>query len=222
MFSLRTFVVIYLLRMLTLFITNDHHIGRFNPTMLTDHQMMEMFFTPHEMDTGEYYASADRDDACTWKGVTCGASNTIRAIVRLSDHLRIMGTIDFKMIPLSVEELFFADSALFGEVDTSALPVTLTEIALHDCKFSGSLEMRALPPNLKGFYVIGNKISFVSELCNLPSSLTDLIIAEDFLTHKSIHIGKLHKQRIAIDIMGCRFAQVTFDDRTDEERVSYK
>ena len=50
--------------MFTLLIAIDDHIGRFDPSMLTQQQMMELFFTPDESDPHEYAEPRFLDDAC--------------------------------------------------------------------------------------------------------------------------------------------------------------
>ena len=208
--------------MLTLLIAIDDHIGRFDPSMLTQQQMMELFFTPDESDPHEYAEPRFLDDACAWNGITCGAEGLVEEIEWVGWRSRIVGTIDFKRMPLSVLLINFFATSLCGEVDTSALPKSLTYLCLQDCKFTGSLHMSALPPRLDTFIVTGNRISVVGQICNLPNSLCQIIINEILVAHRDIHIGKLPDTDLEIDITECGIEQVTFEDQRDAMRVHYE
>ena len=48
-----------------LFSADSTSIGRFDPSMLTDRELMQLFFTPDESDPQNYYRYGDIDDACT-------------------------------------------------------------------------------------------------------------------------------------------------------------
>ena len=205
--------------MFTLLISADNHTGRFDPAMLDDHQLMELFFTPDEADPGEYHQSGDRDDACSWKGVKCTeASNHVTEINWASYVLVITGTLDFKKMPRKVTDVNFSYQRLFGEVDTSTLPHSLKYVCITDCKFSGKLELRTLPPNIESFVVEGNCFSAVSDICDLPESLITLNLREPAIKRKNIHVGKLRTQ-IYINLSGCGITNITYEDQEDAKYV---
>ena len=207
--------------MFQIHIAIDSHIGRFDASMLTQQQLMELFFTPDESDPQEYAEPRFLDDACSWKGVVCGAGGLVEEIEWVSYMLQIVGTIDFSKMPRSMVDINFFEVPLFGEVDTGALPDSLTSICLQDCKFTGSLNMSALPPKLVSFSVAGNRISAVGHISNLPDSLDELAINEVLVAHTDIHIGKLPDTDLVVFLYG-GFTKVTFEDQSDARRVLYR
>ena len=217
--------------MFSLLTSADTHIGRFDPTTLTDRQLMELFFTPDESDPGDYHQSggedewsdlgfsSDQDDACYWKGVTCTMDGTVLIIAWASYHFNIAGTLDFTKIPQEVKEINFYNLPLYGEVEICALPQSMKNVCLQDCKFSGSLDIRALPRQIESFIVKGNQITSVGDICDLPRSLHVFKIGESAVTHKTLHVAQLPSTGIRVDLSGCRFTKITFEDQEDEDRV---
>ena len=133
-------------------------IGRFDASMLTDHQMMELFFTPEDTDTLQRYNAlyfdfddCGRDDACTWLGVTCSSKGHVVEIEWKERDVVVCGSIDFSKLPRCVKTVYLVAEALYGEVDTSVLPRSLESFKLQNCEFTGSLDMRILPPHLKSY-----------------------------------------------------------------------
>ena len=206
--------------MLELLTSADTHIGRFDPAMLNDHQLMELFFTPDEADPGEYHQSGDRDDACSWKGVVCAEEKYVMNIDWLSAILAIMGTLDFAKMPRKVTVVNFSYQRLFGEVDTSTLPHSLKYVCLMGCNFSGRLELRTLPPNIESFIVEGNCFTSVGDIYDLPGSLHTLrMYREAAIKHRNIHVGKLRTQ-IYINLSGCGITNITYEDQKDAKCVT--
>ena len=206
-------------KMFNLLISADTHIGRFDPAMLTDHQLMELFFTPDETDPGQYHRSGDQDDPCSWKGVLCTEEKSVLKIKWSSMALDIKGTLDFTKMPRKVIRAEFYKQRLFGEVDTSTLPYSLLTVCLMDCKFSGRLELHTLPPNIESFIVEGNCFTSVGDICDLPRSLRTLRIREASINHTNIFVGKLSKNNILVNVSGCGLTDVTYEDQEDAKYV---
>ena len=208
-----------ILMMFTLLTSADTHIGRFDPAMLTDQQLMELFFTPDDRRSQNYGEFADPDDVCSWDGVTCTNDGTVQNISWSSVFCRIIGTIDFLKMPQHMIELTFFDAELSGEINTSSLPQSLFRFCVRGCNFHGSLDVSQLPRGLCSFGVSANSITAVSSIVNLPSTILEFIICEEFLDTKSIHIGKLPSPCGRIEISGCGFEKVTFEDPEDAKNV---
>ena len=205
--------------MFSLLTSADTHIGRFDPAMLNDHQLMELFFSPDDIDPGQYHQSGDQDDACSWRGVVCTEEKYVTHIDWSIVILAIMGTLDFTKMPRKVTYVNFFNERLFGEVDTSTLPHSLKYFCLMGCKFSGSVELRTLPPNIESFIVEGNCFASVGDICHLPGSLRTLRIREAAIEHTNIHVGKLSKNDIFINLSGCGLTDVTYEDQEDAKYV---
>ena len=208
-------------KMSPLLTSADTHVGRFDPAMLTDHQLMELFFTPDESDPGEFHQSGDQDDVCSWKGVTCTEEKSVTKITWASYHFNMAGTLDFTKIPQKVKQINFYDLPLYGEVEICALPQSMMNVCLQDCKFSGSLDIRALPRQIESFIVKGNQITSVGDICDLPRSLRVLKIGESAVTHKNLHVAQLPSTGIRVDLSGCGFTKITFENQEDAMFVNY-
>ena len=181
--------------------------------------MMEMFFTPYEEDTGMYYASGDRDDACTWKGVTCLEDGTVDKIEWTSYVVSIAGTIEFGRMPQRTTKVQFSYVNLYGEVDMTFLPQTLKDISMRSCFFSGTLDVGRLPPHLESLSSRDNRISGLCNIRNLPQSLQLFEVMEYGIQTSEIHVGKLPNTGLRIRIR--RFAKMSFDDPADSQKISY-
>ena len=204
-----------------LLLSAESPIGRFDASMLTDHQMMELFFIPDDTDPKEYCGSdgCDIDDSCTWRGITCSRNGSVLRIIWMAGDLKASGRIDFSIIPRKVTAITFSEQLkLSGEVKTSALPRYLKNFVLEDCRFTGSLDMCQLPPYLKSFRVVGNFITAISAICNLPDSLSEVVITESHIVDKSIRIGKI-KSSIDINLSWCGFKEIIYEDPSDEYMV---
>ena len=206
---------------ITFLLSADNPIGRFDASMLTDHQMMELFFKPSDTDPRDYCRSngCDQDDACTWKGVTCSPEGNVTEVAWCRREMQISGSINFVGIPRRTKTIDFVRQSLCGDVDTSVLPISLESFTLQNCNFTGSLDMQVLPPRLKYFCVCGNAITAISSISHLPESLTDISIAETNLEQNSIFVGKLRDSFYDLDIADCDVMEIIFEDPEDARKI---
>ena len=157
------------------------HLGRFDAHMLTEQQMLELFFTPINEEDARADLRGDADDGCTWTGVTCTDSGSITKIEWCSWDVHLKGSIDFQRMPPHAKFINFYDVELTGEIDTTGLPDSLEEICLQDCAFSGTIDLGSLPRGMTAFEVYNNNVTVIQNVRNLPEKLMHLIIHEEHI-----------------------------------------
>ena len=196
------------------------HLGRFDPSMLDDHAIMELFFIPDNIDAARDALGGDPDDACTWKQVKCSPDGNIIKIDWCSYNIgKIAGSFDFTKYPPHIVSLNLYDEQFVGEVNTAALPATMQDITLQACRFTGTLDVGALPPSLESFVVCENRITALVNVCNLPDSLRCFAVQEVYIEGKSIRIGRLPDSKLELRLEKCRFASIECENPDDVTRV---
>ena len=193
--------------------------GRCDPSMLTQQQMVELFFTPDFPQKSREDLKGDPDDACTWEGVECTDAGDIHRIQWQSWDVDLMGSIDFKMVPLTVEFINFYDQGLHGEIDTTAFPDSFRALFLQQCLFTGTIDLSRLPPRMCSFKVMNNKITGVCNVQNIPETVRWLKIQEKNIVDKTIRIGALPESTLKLDFLTCGFTKVLCDRESDAKRV---
>ena len=178
--------------MLTVLIQSiDASLGRINPSILTEQQVMELFFTPTYAEDAREDLGGDENDACTWSAVSC-TGGVIEKINWTAEEIFLQGSIDFSMVPRNIINLVMENQDLSGTVDTRSLPDSLEEIRLSDCPFTGTLDLGHLPYHLRNITVWQNNIDAVQNICDLPPLLHTLDICERNVPAGSpIHVGKI-------------------------------
>ena len=105
-------------------VENDH-LGRINPSMLTQQQRAELFFTPDNPQKARADLGGNEDDACSWFGFHCDQSGKMKAIALNIAHIYLKGSVQLSMLPLSLTSFNLYEQQLSGEVDVTALPPNL-------------------------------------------------------------------------------------------------
>ena len=205
--------------MLYLICLDSNHLGRINPSMLSDQQFMELFFTSDDADQSHARFGGDIDDACTWNGVTCNDNKQITEIIFLHEYIELYGGINFKMIPPHVTDLSITNEPLYGEADVSGLPNKMETLVIEACRFTGTLDLSSLPQNLRMFSFAFNNITEVKNLCNIPQSVMHLRVSEPGIVKKSLHVGKLPANRLILRLTRCGFTDITYDNPKDKRRM---
>ena len=193
--------------------------GRCDSSMLTQQQMVELFFTPDDPDKSRKDLKGDPDDACTWEGIECTASGNIHRIEWCSWALQLKGSIDFKMFPLHVDFINLYDQGLYGEVDTIALPDSLEELCLQNCLFTGTLDLGSLPPRMRCFEVLNNEITAMCNVQNIPETVQWLTVREKHIVAKTIYVGALPESKLELKFIDCGFTEVVCARESDVDRV---
>ena len=195
-------------------------LGRFDPAMLSDHNLMELFFTPENFDAAREVLGGDPDDCCTWAEVTCSPEGQITKINWCSYNVgKFAGSFDFLKFPKHMVNFNLYDEPFVGEVDFTALPETLLDVGLQRCAFSGTVDLGALPPDLRNIWIMGNQITALKNVCNLPPRLGCIIFQEENIQHESIRIGKLPQNGTVLRLQNCGFTDIQYEDPEDIESV---
>ena len=204
-----------------LFLTADiSALGRMHAEMLTDHQRMELFFTPTDYDAARAMLGGDEGDACSWCEVYCDDSKNVDAIHWHSESVELEGTVSFAMLPLEIVYVYLFNQNISGEIDIKTLPKFLDFFCVEKCRISGTLDLGSLPPALQEFYVERNEITALRNFKNLPEELRRFCIDEPNIIEKSIMIGALPRSDLHVRLDGCRFTDVKFEDEADRARVT--
>ena len=194
-------------------------MGRFDPSMLTDQQMLELFFIPEDENDARSELKGEADDGCTWEGVNCENEANITRIQWCSWNVTLTGSIDFRRIPRHTEFLNLYEQALTGTVDATGFPESLTVFALQECAFSGTIDLGHLPQGMQVFGVYNNRITAVQNVCNLPFSLEQLFVEEPSIESKTIHVGALPANGLQPKFIGCGFTDFSCERDEDRTRI---
>ena len=210
---------IFNFRMLLLLCPDMAQCGRFNPSMLSDHHMVELFFIPMDYDESRKELGGDEDDTCTWDGIQCSPAKRVERIDWYVLHVETTGEVNFRMLPPLLERLMLRYQALTGEVDTSNLPPQMKQIYIHSCDLSGTLHLGNLPQTLEDLRFSSTSISSIVRFSNLPESLETVQIDAGNVVDEDLRIGKLPLGKIHISIEDCAFQRIIFEDGNDTQRV---
>ena len=197
-------------------------LGRFDPSMLTEQQMLELFFTPQDENEARADLRGDADDGCTWMGITCTyeyeetTKKSITGIDWCPWEVHLVGSIDFRRIPPHTEFISLNEQALSGTMDATGFPESLTQICLQKCAFSGTIDLGHLPEEMQVFEVYDNCFTAVQNVCDLPYTLESLVIEEPSIESKTIHVGELPANDLQPSFIGCGF--IDFSCESDEDR----
>ena len=200
---------------------DESHIGRMNPSMLSDQQMIELFFTPDDFDVAHAHLGGSTSDACSWVGVGCAddGDETIEEIDWHSVDLILQGSLCFEMLPRDIRIVSLYEQALSGSVDISDLPVKLEVICVQKCFLSGTLDVGNLPHSLTQLHFLGNRITSLINLRDLPEGLEHFRVVEGHIEEKSIFVGKLPQGDFIVRLDGCGYTDVRLEDKSDSDRV---
>ena len=205
--------------MLSLLLSDATPAGRFAADMLTPQQRMELFFTPDDDQHARRHLKGDPEDACTWCEVQCDSDGNFQTINWQTSHLRLIGCVDFAMLPRTLIEIYLVRQAIRGTITTSSFPETLKYFFVDSCYMSGLLDIDSLPPGIIVFHVTGNKIDGIPALSNLPDTLKVFRINELGLEGKVVRIGTLPASKLKINLRGSNVQSVDLENPLDESRV---
>ena len=205
--------------MLTLLTADISGLSRFNRAMLSETQVMELFFVPDDYDDAREHLQGDASDACTWTGLECNTNKQVMHIDWFDYDLYLAGEINFTIFPQHLCTLVLIDQKLRGEVNLCALPTTMRCIQIESCPVTGTLDLASLPEGLQTLTFTDNRITGIRNVRNLPVTLRRLQVMESAVQPKSVHIGKLPSSEIRINLYNCGLKEITFEDVADKEQV---
>ena len=153
-------------------------IGRFDPSMLSDHDRFELFITFDDPNDIDDKLQSDPLDPCSWFGVTCEDGHIIKITwIHLFEEVR--GEINMSMLPSHVEFLMLENEPIRGEADLAHLPNTMNTLSIVNCQVTGTLDFHALPPKIEEITFKKNRIEEISNFINLPETLVGIEIHEE-------------------------------------------
>ena len=192
----------------------DQHLGRMTKDMLSDAEMMLLFFTPASYEEARKQLGGDADDPCSWCEVECIEKDVVE-IDWLEMDLKLTGSIEFAMTPRKVRHLALYRQNLSGSIDMQSLPPNLTYFAVQMCLFSGSIVLDNLPSKLEYMLIMDNKIDSVHEIRNLPLHLKSFTIQEENVQQDVLDVGALPPGNYEIELIACQIGKIQYEDEND-------
>ena len=205
--------------MLLLTLSDIAAAGRFNPSLLSGQQRMELFFTPDDHEDAHSQLRGDPDDACTWHYVECDASYNITEITWDRLFITLQGEINMAILPQTIEHLELYFQPLRGALGTSNLPEKIQSLVIDNCLVHGTLDLGSLPPTLFELTVRGNKVTAIENFRNIPFCLCAFYVEESNIVSHQLCVGKLPQNSFFFHFMGCRITDVIFEESADAGRV---
>ena len=153
-------------------------IGRFDPSMLSDHDRFELFLTFDNPDDIADELLGDPLDHCSWSGVGCEDGHIIK-ITWMNLFEEVRGEINMSMLPSHVEFLMLENEPIRGEADLTHLPDTMKTLSIVNCQVTGTLDFHALSPKIEEITFKKNRIEEILNFINLPETLVGIEIDEE-------------------------------------------
>ena len=206
--------------MLTLLAADVPGLGRVDLSMLSETQVMELFFVPDDYEDSREHLKGDASDACTWTGMECNTYHQVERIGWLDYIVDIAGEINFLMFPRHLRALLLINQEIRGEVNLLTLPTTIEDIQVEYCRIKGTLDFGSLPLNLKSLVFICNGLTGLVNVLNLPATLKHVQINECRVQPKSLYIGKLPSKDLRIDLYDCGITVMILEDDGDRPQIT--
>ena len=205
--------------MLSLYFADSTAAGRINTDMLTDQQVMELFFTPDSYKDARAILRGDENDACSWSGIKCDDNGHIKCLDW--DHRKyvLQGSLNFPMFPRNMRLFDISGQRLVGAVDLCHLPEALNYFRIHACGVTGTLDIEKLPRNLQYLFVTENAISDVFNVRNLPKNMQELTVNEHGIHKEVLFIEKLPNSYTRLNFQNCDIEHFRFADPADAQKL---
>ena len=205
--------------MLSLCFADIQSLGRFDTSMLTEAQRMELFFASSGFEEIHKALRGSEDDPCTWKKLTCDKDLSIIEIDWHSPFVSLSGSINLSFTPPKLQRLNIFNQKLTGEMDLGVLPDTMEYFCVESCQFFGTLNLEKLPASLESLYVMDNAIDTLLNMQNFSQRLETVYIREQHITNLPIHIGPLPDSDLDIILGYLDPADVIIENPKDAGRV---
>ena len=135
--------------MLTTLIFADTTPGRFNASLLSPHERMELLIgclpasRRHFQDADRNYYSIEK-----WPGVTCNSDGSPSSMLWAGPAV-MEGSLTISLLPDTVRKVELRNQRFTGSFEFAAFPNDLQEIFVHGHRFTGSVDLTALPAKLE-------------------------------------------------------------------------
>ena len=146
------YVVVY-------FTCADDGIGKFDRSMLSQQDLMELFIFGLNEPEKICGSRDDPADVCGWEGVTCNADREVEEFVWKHYFEDGTGTIGFEFLPWSMKIVRMYANALSGTIQLADLPGRMEELTLSCNQLTGILDLDRLPAAVLELYLNENKFT---------------------------------------------------------------
>ena len=160
----------------------DDGIGKFDRSMLSQQDLMELFIFGLNKPENICGSLDDPDDVCEWTGVKCNADKEVENFRWLMKRQEGTGTLSLAFLPYTMKKATMVDNALSGTIQLADLPESMEELLLIQNKLSGSFCLDSLPGAMRKLYLSKNNFTGRISLKKLPEELESLVVSENRLT----------------------------------------
>ena len=171
------------------FSTIDQSVGRFDPSMLSDQDIMEIVVSdliiPRSSKNVFYYANGNFREVTNWDRLTCNARAEVREI-EWETQPWLSGSVSLDILPPKLTILTMANSfapefhvGIDGTLNTWLLPRCLEVIDITKNQFHGTIDLRNIPPAMLTFAVACNYFEGAVDLKRLPEGLYGLFLTQN-------------------------------------------
>ena len=160
----------------------DDGIGKFDRSMLSQQDLMELFIFGLNEPEKICGSQEDPDDVCEWKGVKCNADGEVKEFEWVLKSEDGTGTLGFEFLPCSMKTLRMFMNALSGTIQLAGLPEKMEVISLASNKLTGSLDLDGLPADVQALNLTQNKFTGEISLKKLPKGLRFLTLSANQLS----------------------------------------
>ena len=182
--------------MLLTFCADNSALGRFDPSLISDQDRMEMLVTPIEDDNVPLYEdesklsfkdkNGDFRKVILWNGVEC---DTNGSVVKIDWSMKnwACGKVSLDLLPpklitLDIRMGLFSSWQVRGTISTFLLPRGLETLIISGQSFSGTIDLSALPSPMTTFEAYFNSFEGSINLECLPSGMQKIDLTGNILT----------------------------------------